>query len=118
MPDATVVTLLVVTIAVSFHSDYVVNSIDYVVKSLGISKTGVFLTLVPTGNVGFFHSMSLIKTVDAVTCVKLGYRIQIDLVVGICSWFLGANGSTFNSFVRDPWMARERPDESKYALIR
>ena len=31
----------------------------------------------------FSHSISLIKQAEAVTCIKLGYRIHIDLVVAI-----------------------------------
>ena len=48
-------TLFVVTILVSFCSDYLVGSIDDVVESLGISKTFIGLILVPIiGNAGIF----------------------------------------------------------------
>jgi Ca2+:H+ antiporter len=46
-------TILVVTVAVSFCSDYLVDSIDDVVKSFGLSKTFIGLILVPiVGNAG------------------------------------------------------------------
>jgi Ca2+:H+ antiporter len=46
-------TLLIVTIMVSFCSDYLVGSIDDVVESLGISKNFIGLILVPIiGNAG------------------------------------------------------------------
>jgi Ca2+:H+ antiporter len=46
-------TLLVVTLAVSFCSDYLVGSIDNVVEAFGVSKTFIGLVLVPiVGNAG------------------------------------------------------------------
>ena len=52
-PRVAAPTLLVVAIAVSFCSDYLVGSIDEVVKSFGISKTFIGLILVPIiGNAG------------------------------------------------------------------
>jgi len=52
-PWVTASTIFVVTVAVSFCSDYLVGSIDDVVKSLGISKTFIGLILVPiVGNAG------------------------------------------------------------------
>jgi Ca2+:H+ antiporter len=54
-PWVTASTILVVTVAVSFCSDYLVSSIDDVVDSLGISKTFIGLILVPiVGNAGIF----------------------------------------------------------------
>jgi Ca2+:H+ antiporter len=54
-PWVTALTILVVTVAVSFCSDYLVGSIDDVVESLGISKTFIGLILVPiVGNAGIF----------------------------------------------------------------
>jgi Ca2+:H+ antiporter len=56
-PWVTGSTILVVTVAVSFCSDFLVGSIDDVVESFGISKTFIGLILVPiVGNAG----MSLI----------------------------------------------------------
>jgi Ca2+:H+ antiporter len=59
-------TLLIVTLAVSFCSDFLVGSIDDVVESLGISKTFVGLILVPiVGNAGTPMTMiSLVSTWD------------------------------------------------------
>jgi Ca2+:H+ antiporter len=52
-------TLLVVTVAVSFCSDYLVGSIDAVVVSFGISKTFIGLVLVPmVGNAGITKNSS------------------------------------------------------------
>jgi len=49
--------LLVVTVAVSFCSDYLVGSIDDVVQDFGISKTFIGLILVPVvGNAGIPQS--------------------------------------------------------------
>ena len=54
-PWVIVSTLLIVTIIVSFCSDYLVGSIDEVVESFGISKTFIGLILVPiVGNAGIF----------------------------------------------------------------
>ena len=47
--------ILVVAVAVSFCSDYLVGSIDDVVKAFGISKTFIGLILVPiVGNAGTY----------------------------------------------------------------
>lgn len=52
-PWITASTILVVTTIVSFCSDFLVGSIDDVVKSLGISKTFIGLIFVPmVGNAG------------------------------------------------------------------
>jgi Ca2+:H+ antiporter len=52
-PWVTASTILVVAVAVSFCSDYLVGSIDDVVDSFGISKTFIGLILVPmVGNAG------------------------------------------------------------------
>ena len=54
-PWASASTILIVTIAVSFCSDYLVGSIDDVVRSFGVSKTFIGLILVPiVGNAGIF----------------------------------------------------------------
>jgi Ca2+:H+ antiporter len=58
-PLVLALTLLVVTVALSFCSDYLVGSIDDVVLSFSISKTFVGLILVPlVGNVGTPHKSS------------------------------------------------------------
>lgn len=84
-PWVTGSTLLVVTIAVSFCSDFLVGSIDDVVASLGISKTFVGLILVPiVGNAGTSMTLtSLTEIAEIVTCINLGYRGKMDLVVAI-----------------------------------
>lgn len=78
-------TLLIVTLAVSFCSDFLVGSIDDVVESLGISKTFVGLILVPVvGNAGSSMTLtSLTEIAEIVTCINLGYRGKMDLVVAI-----------------------------------
>ena len=85
-PWVTGSTLLVVTIAVSFCSDFLVGSIDDVVASLGISKTFVGLILVPyCWKCRYFHDFltSLTEIAEIVTCINLGYRGKMDLVVAI-----------------------------------
>ena len=58
-PLVLALTLLVVTVAVSFCSDYLVTSIDAVVLSFSISKTFIGLILVPlVGNVGILNNSS------------------------------------------------------------
>jgi Ca2+:H+ antiporter len=52
-PWTSALTLLIVTVTVSFCSDYLVGSIDEVVQSIGLSKTFIGLVLVPiVGNAG------------------------------------------------------------------
>jgi Ca2+:H+ antiporter len=52
-PWVTASTLFIVTVAVSFCSDFLVGSIDNVVESFGISKTFIGLIIVPfVGNAG------------------------------------------------------------------
>lgn len=83
-PWVTGSTLFLATVAVSFCSDYLVGSVDDVVQSFGISKTFIGLVLVPiVGNAGIFSLGIAYGTAATVTCVKLGYRIQMDLVVAI-----------------------------------
>jgi Ca2+:H+ antiporter len=84
-PWASAVTILIVTTAVSFCSDYLVGSIDDVVQSFGISKTFIGLILVPiVGNAGTSnHFTSLTEIAETVTCISLGYKIKMDLVVAI-----------------------------------
>ena len=84
-PWVTASTILVVTVAVSFCSDYLVGSIDDVVESFGISKTFIGLILVPiVGNAGISMNLtSLTEIAEVVTCIKLGYKIKMDLVVAI-----------------------------------
>jgi Ca2+:H+ antiporter len=79
-PWVTGTTILVVATAVSFCSDF-----DDVVKSFGISKTFIGLILVPmVGNAGIsFNFLSLKKLAELVTCLNLGYKNKMDLVVAI-----------------------------------
>jgi len=79
----TISTLLLTTVTVSFCSDFLVGSIDGAVEGFGVSKTFAALVLVPmVGNAGTSLLFSLIVA-EAVTCVSLGYQIQMDLVVAI-----------------------------------
>jgi len=81
--------ILIVAVAVSFCSDYLVGSIDDVVKTLGISKTFIGLILVPiVGNAGippFFHPCLTPTNFPAeiVTCINQGYKLHLNLVVAI-----------------------------------
>jgi Ca2+:H+ antiporter len=77
-------TLFLVTTAVSFCSDYLVGSIDDVVVSFGISKTFIGLVLVPmVGNAGIVLLNSSDSLAEVVTCIALGYKTKMDLVVAI-----------------------------------
>lgn len=52
-PWVATATLIVVTVAIAVSSEYLVNSIDEVVKSSGLSKTFIGLILLPiVGNAG------------------------------------------------------------------
>jgi len=86
-PWITASTIFVVAVAVSFCSDFLVGSIDDVVKSFGVSKTFIGLILVPiVGNAGkplITWNIVLTEIAEAVTCVNLGYKIKMDLVVAI-----------------------------------
>lgn len=85
-PWASALAILIVAVTVSFCSDYLVGSIDDVVKSLGISKTFIGLILVPiVGNAGTIpiHLISLTEIAEAITCISLGYKIKMDFVVAI-----------------------------------
>jgi len=77
-------TLFLVTTAVSFCSDYLVGSIDDVVVSFGISKTFIGLVLVPmVGNAGIPLKYCSDSVAEVVTCIALGYKTKMDLVVAI-----------------------------------
>lgn len=84
-PWSSAATLLVVTVAVSFCSDYLVGSIDDVVKSFGVSKTFIGLVMVPlVGNAGkSLMCVSLTDLAEAITCINLGRKVKMDLVVAI-----------------------------------
>jgi Ca2+:H+ antiporter len=57
-PWAAAVTIFVVAVAVSFCSDYLVSSVDDVIKTIGISKTFIGLILIPiVGNAGTSQSL-------------------------------------------------------------
>ena len=81
--------ILIVAVAVSFCSDYLVGSIDDVVKTIGISKTFIGLILVPiVGNAGItpFFPPCLTPTnppAEIVTCINQGYKLHLNLVVAI-----------------------------------
>ena len=66
------ITLVVVTVAIAICSEYLVDSIDSVVSSSGISKTFIGLILLPiVGNAGTSLSHCLVLTCSG-TCYCSG----------------------------------------------
>ncbi|KAJ5400840.1 hypothetical protein N7465_011329 [Penicillium sp. CMV-2018d] len=72
-PWAAAVVLVVVTILVSICADYLVDAIDPLVKTTGMSKTFIGLVLIPiVGNAA-----------EHVTAVVVAYKDKMDLAIGV-----------------------------------
>lgn len=72
-PIAAAVTLVVITIVVAVCAEYLVNSIDSIVQTAGISKTFIGLILIPiVGNAA-----------EHVTAVVVSYKDKMDLAIGV-----------------------------------
>lgn len=72
-PTAASIVLVIVTLAVSFCAEYLVDSIDEMVIKTGLSKTFVGLILLPiVGNAA-----------EHVTAVVVSYKNKMDLAVGV-----------------------------------
>ncbi|KAJ5920314.1 hypothetical protein N7516_011172 [Penicillium verrucosum] len=72
-PWAAVVVLVIVTILVSICADYLVDAIDPLVKTTGMSKTFIGLVLIPiVGNAA-----------EHVTAVVVAYKDKMDLAIGV-----------------------------------
>jgi len=72
-PIPAVVALLVITILVSFCADFLVDSIDDVVSSTGMSRTFIGLILLPiVGNAA-----------EHVTAAIVAYKGKMDLAIGV-----------------------------------
>ncbi|KAJ5654529.1 hypothetical protein N7490_001532 [Penicillium lividum] len=72
-PWAATVALIAVTILVAICADYLVGSIDSIVKTTGISKTFIGLVLLPiVGNAA-----------EHVTAVVVAYKNKMDLAIGV-----------------------------------
>jgi Ca2+:H+ antiporter len=75
-------TLVIVTFGIAICSEYLVNSIDAVVQSSGISKTFIGLILLPiVGNAGIFHYFA--DVAEHVTAVVVAYKDKMDLAIGV-----------------------------------
>ena len=72
-PPAAGVALVVVTIMVAVCADYLVDSIDSIVESSGISRTFIGLVLIPiVGNAA-----------EHVTACVVAYKDKMDLAIGV-----------------------------------
>lgn len=72
-PWAAVVVLVIVTVLVSICADYLVDAIDPLVKTTGMSKTFIGLVLIPiVGNAA-----------EHVTAVVVAYKDKMDLAIGV-----------------------------------
>ncbi|KAJ5187647.1 hypothetical protein N7449_010641 [Penicillium cf. viridicatum] len=72
-PWAAAVALIIVTILVSICADYLVDAIDPLVKTTGMSKTFIGLVLIPiVGNAA-----------EHVTAVVVAYKDKMDLAIGV-----------------------------------
>ncbi|KAJ5446502.1 Sodium/calcium exchanger membrane region [Penicillium cf. griseofulvum] len=72
-PWAAGVVLVVVTVLVSICADYLVDAIDPLVKTTGMSKTFIGLVLIPiVGNAA-----------EHVTAVVVAYKDKMDLAIGV-----------------------------------
>ncbi|KAJ5170267.1 uncharacterized protein N7500_003050 [Penicillium coprophilum] len=72
-PWAAAVVLVVVTVLVSICADYLVDAIDPLVKTTGMSKTFIGLVLIPiVGNAA-----------EHVTAVVVAYKDKMDLAIGV-----------------------------------
>jgi Ca2+:H+ antiporter len=78
-------TLVIVTVGIAVSSEYLVDSIDEVVKSSGLSKTFIGLILLPIiGNAGNSPLASLANEVaEHVTAVVVAYKNKMDLAIGV-----------------------------------
>jgi Ca2+:H+ antiporter len=79
-------TLVIATVAIAISSEYLVDSIDDVVKSSGLSKTFIGLILLPivgnAGTIAFFKSRLTIIA-EHVTAVVVAYKNKMDLAIGV-----------------------------------
>ncbi|KAK2805755.1 hypothetical protein FQN51_009258 [Onygenales sp. PD_10] len=72
-PWAAAVALLIVTVCVSICAEYLVGSIDDIVKATSISKTFIGLILIPiVGNAA-----------EHVTAIVVAYKNKMDLAIGV-----------------------------------
>lgn len=72
-PWAAAVVLVIVTVLVSICADYLVDAIDPLVKTTGMSKTFIGLVLIPiVGNAA-----------EHVTAVVVAYKDKMDLAIGV-----------------------------------
>lgn len=82
-PWVAAITLVVITFAIAICSEYLVDSIDAVVQSSGISKTFIGLILLPiVGNAGISLGSPLIIA-EHVTAVVVAYKNKMDLAIGV-----------------------------------
>jgi Ca2+:H+ antiporter len=84
-PWAAGATLVVVTICIAICSEYLVDSIDDVVKTSRLSKTFIGLILLPiVGNAGPpFPFIILLILAEHVTAVVMAYKNKMDLAIGV-----------------------------------
>jgi Ca2+:H+ antiporter len=76
-------TLVVITLFIAICSEYLVNSIDAVVASSGLSKTFIGLILLPiVGNAGIHRNYGLMIA-EHVTAVVVAYKNKMDLAIGV-----------------------------------
>jgi calcium/proton exchanger cax len=105
-------TLLVVTVAVSFCSDYLVGSIDDVVVSFGISKTFIGLILVPmVGNTGIPPTFAIMTGSGTCYMYHLGIPNKDGPGGRYHTWVVHANSPIFNPFPRCFGMGLGHPHE-------
>jgi Ca2+:H+ antiporter len=79
------ITLVIVTVVIAVCSEYLVDSIDEVVASSGLSKTFIGLILLPiVGNAGIISLYTrLICIAEHVTAVVVAYKNKMDLAIGV-----------------------------------
>jgi Ca2+:H+ antiporter len=76
--------LVVITVAIAVCSEYLVDSIDNVVASSGISKTFIGLILLPiVGNAGISWIDGRTNEAEHVTAVVVAYKNKMDLALGV-----------------------------------
>ena len=85
-PWAAGIALVVVTIAVAVCAEYLVDSIDSIVKTAHVSKTFIGLVLIPiVGNAA-----------EHVTAVVVAYKNKMDLAIGVA---IGSSVSKFSVLI-------------------
>lgn len=111
-------TLLIVTVAVSFCSDFLVGSIDDVVEDFGISKTFIGLILVPVvGNAGMILSRQSLTASCNRHMRQPGIQTQHE---SSCVTYIGimhANRLIPDPFSRHCGLVHGRPNDIELAFI-